>query len=167
MSETAQGRGFLEEYARRCRPVEPEASLAAIERMQAALRQGGAGERIDLLLEMADMAQTIVRMRAEIMSIKPPSGGPFDAMEELDSIVQTTESATSHILTAAEQVQEIAGRCARAVRWKRLRRARCEGDRDLHRLFLSGSHWPAHAEGDSAAALSGGSHQYGGQWGAN
>jgi len=108
VSETAQGRGFLEEYARRCRPVEPEASLAAIERMQAALRQGGAGERIDLLLEMADMAQTIVRMRAEIMSIKPPSGGPFDAMEELDSIVQTTESATSHILTAAEQVQEIA-----------------------------------------------------------
>ena len=107
MSETAQGRGFLEEYARRCRLVEP-ASLAAIERMQAALRQGGAGERIDLLLEMADMAQTIVRMRAEIMSIKPPSGGPFDAMEELDSIVQTTESATSHILTAAEQVQEIA-----------------------------------------------------------
>ncbi|HEX2512031.1 MAG TPA: hypothetical protein VHK44_05480, partial [Xanthobacteraceae bacterium] len=35
-------------------------------------------------------------------------GGPFDAMEELDSIVQTTESATSNILTAAEQVQEIA-----------------------------------------------------------
>ena len=108
VSETAQGRGFLEEYARRCRPAEPEASLAAIERMQAAIRQGGASERIDLLLEMADMAQTIVRMRAEIMSIKPPSGGPFDAMEELDSIVQTTESATSQILTAAEQVQEIA-----------------------------------------------------------
>jgi len=108
VSETAQGRGFLEEYARRCRPAEPEASLAAIERMQAAIGQVGANERVDLLLEMADMAQTIVRMRAEILAIKPPGGGPFDAMEELDSIVQTTESATSHILTAAEHVQEIA-----------------------------------------------------------
>ena len=108
VSETAQGRGFLEEYARRCRPAEPEASLAAIERMQAAIGQEGANERVDLLLEMADMAQTIVRMRAEILAIKPPGGGPFDAMEELDSIVQTTESATSHILTAAEHVQEIA-----------------------------------------------------------
>ena len=108
VSETAQGRGFLEEYARRCRPAEPEASLAAIERMQAAIRQEGANERVDLLLEMADMAQTIGRMRAEILAIKPPGGGPLDAMEELDSIVQTTESATSHILTAAEHVQEIA-----------------------------------------------------------
>jgi hypothetical protein len=108
VSETAQGRRFLEEYARRCRPAEPDASLAAIERMQAAIRQGSASERIDLLLEMADMAQTIVRMRAEILAIKPPGRGPFDAMEELDSIVQTTESATSQILTAAEQVQEIA-----------------------------------------------------------
>src|SRR5918992_2191633 len=108
VSETAQGRRFLEEYARRCRPAEPEASLAAIERMQAAIRQGSASKRVDLLLEMADMAQTIVRMRAEILAIKPPGGAPFDAMEELDSIVQTTESATSRILTAAEQVQEIA-----------------------------------------------------------
>src|SRR5688500_4144208 len=108
VSETAQGRRFLEEYARRCRPAEPDASLAAIERMQAAIRQGSASERIDLLLEMADMAQTIVRMRAEILAIKPPGRGPFEAMEELDSIVQTTESATSRILTAAEQVQEIA-----------------------------------------------------------
>ncbi|HET7681580.1 MAG TPA: hypothetical protein VFK79_15755 [Xanthobacteraceae bacterium] len=108
VSETAQGRRFLEEYARRCRPAEPEASLAAIERMQAAIRQGGASERLDLLLEIADMAQTIVRMRAEILAIKPPGGGALDATEELDSIVQTTESATSRILTAAEQVQEIA-----------------------------------------------------------
>jgi len=54
------------------------------------------------------MAQTIVRMRAEILAIKPSRSGPFDAMEELDSIVQTTESATSNILSAAEQVQEIA-----------------------------------------------------------
>ncbi len=108
VSETAQGRRFLEEYARRCRPSEPDASLAAIERMQAAIRQGSAGERVDLLLEMAEMAQMIARMRAEILAIKPPGSGPFDAMEELNSIVQTTETATSHILTAAEQVQEIA-----------------------------------------------------------
>ncbi len=108
VSETAQGRRFLEEYARRCRPAESEADLAAIEHMQAAIGHGGASERLDLLLEMADMAQTIVRMRAEILAIKPSGSGPFDAVEELNSIVQTTESATSNILTAAEQVQEIA-----------------------------------------------------------
>ena len=108
VSETAQGRRFLAEYARRCRPAEPDASLAAIERMRAAVRED-TGDRLDLLLEMADMAQAIARMRAEVLAIMPsPGAGPLDATEELDSIVQTTESATSRILTAAEQVQEIA-----------------------------------------------------------
>src|SRR4051812_41581715 len=108
VSETAQGRRFLEEYARRCRPTETEATLAAIERMQAVIRDGGASERLEILLEMADMAQAIVRLRAEILAMRPPGAGPLEATEELDSIVQTTEGATSRILAAAEQVQELA-----------------------------------------------------------
>src|SRR5262249_10262256 len=47
----------------------------------------------------------------EIAAIKPDADhhGKFgEASEELDSIVQATESATSDILAAAEQVQEIA-----------------------------------------------------------
>jgi chemotaxis protein CheZ len=108
VSETAQGRRFLEEYARRRRPTETEATLATIERMQAAIRHGGASERLEILLEIADMAQAIVQMRAEILAMKPSGAGPLDATEELDSIVHTTENATSRILAAAEQVQEIA-----------------------------------------------------------
>jgi chemotaxis protein CheZ len=108
VSETAQGRRFLEEYARRRRPTETEATLATIERLHAAIRHGGTSERLEILLEIADMAQAIVQLRAEILAMKPSAGGQLDATEELDSIVQTTEKATSRILAAAEQVQEIA-----------------------------------------------------------
>ena len=125
------------------------------------IRQGGASERIDLLLEMADMAQTIVRMRAEILAIKPPSGGPFDAVEELDSIVQTTESATSqHSHRRRTGAGDRLDHARERFESKRLRRTRCAGDRNLYRLFLSGSHGPAHAQGDPAVALPGGSDQY-------
>src|SRR5258708_4855184 len=79
VSETAQGRGFLEEYARRCRPSDTEASLAAIERMQAVIRDGGTSERLQILLEMADMAQAIVQLRTEILAMKPPGPGPLEA----------------------------------------------------------------------------------------
>lgn len=108
VSETAPGRRFLEEYARRSRPAVTEVGLAAIERLQTAMRVEG-GERIDLLLEMADMARAIAQARAEIAAIQQPArAGRLDnATEELDSIVQTTESATSRILAATEQIQEI------------------------------------------------------------
>jgi chemotaxis regulatin CheY-phosphate phosphatase CheZ len=110
VAETAQGRRFLEEHARRSRPSETEVSLAALERMQMAMRSEGGSERLNLLLvEVAEMAEAIAQARAEIVAIKPPhSDGPFDATEELDAIVQTTEGATSRILAAAEQVQELA-----------------------------------------------------------
>jgi hypothetical protein len=108
LSETAQGRRFLEEHARRCHPSETRAGLAAIERMQAVIREGGTSERLQILLEMVDMAQAIVHLRTEILAMRPPGGGPLEATEELDSIVQTTENATARILAAAEQVQEIA-----------------------------------------------------------
>ena len=106
LSQTGQGRRFLEEYARRCHPSDAHASLAAIERMQAVLREGGTSERLQILLEMVDMAQAIGHLRAEILAMRPPS--PLEATGELDSIVQMTEDATARILSAAEQVQEIA-----------------------------------------------------------
>jgi hypothetical protein len=109
VSETAQGRRFLEEYARRCSPTDTEATLAAIERMHTAVRADSSGGQVDLLLEMAEMAQAIARLRAEITAIETPPGvGPAEAVEELDAIVHTTERATSRILTSAEQMQEIA-----------------------------------------------------------
>src|SRR5262249_54811599 len=55
--------------------------------------------------------KTIARTKAEIAAIKPDAEhqGKFgEATEELDSIVHATEGATSDILAAAEQVQEVA-----------------------------------------------------------
>ena len=107
LAETETGRRFLEEYARRVRPIEIEASLAAIERMQTVIRAGGASERLRLLNEIVEMAGAITRVRAEILAIKPP-GGTLETTEVLDSIVRMTEEATSRILAATEQMQETA-----------------------------------------------------------
>jgi len=93
VSETTQGRRFLQEYARRCRPADTEASLAAIERMQAVIRGGGASERMEILLEMADMAQAIVRLRAEILAMRPPGGGPLDRRQALRGRLAAAEQA--------------------------------------------------------------------------
>ena len=61
--------------------------------------------------DIVEMAKTIARTKAEIAAIKPDAEhqGKFgEATEELDSIVQATETATSDILAAAEQIQEVA-----------------------------------------------------------
>lgn len=80
--------------------------------MEADARSEAAAESLDLFLfDIADMAQAIARTKAEIAAIRPAPARPGeieDATGELDSIVQTTESAASRILAAAERMQEIA-----------------------------------------------------------
>src|SRR5215831_18365811 len=81
--ETNRGRWFLAEYARRNRHADTKMLLTAIDRLEAA----------------------IARTKAEIAAIKPDvdQAGKFgEATEELDSIVSTTEAATSDILASAE-----------------------------------------------------------------
>ena len=53
------------------------------------------------------MSEAIARMRREIASIKPPSQ-IIAATVELEQVVSATEQATSDILQAAEDVQEVA-----------------------------------------------------------
>jgi hypothetical protein len=102
---TVQGRRFLDEHARR------NATGGSGNRGGTAGHISGY-ESLDLFLfDVADMAQAIARTKAEIAAIKPPAdrhGQIDDATGELDSIVRTTERATSRILAAAEQMQEIA-----------------------------------------------------------
>ncbi|HEX2652366.1 MAG TPA: hypothetical protein VHN11_01780 [Xanthobacteraceae bacterium] len=117
--ETARGRWFLAEYARRNRHADTSMLLTAIDRLEGAIR-GEEGtirqkQEVDpadnIRMNIVEMANAIVRTKAEISAIKPDSEhhGKFgDATEELDSIVQTTEIATSEILAAAEQIQEVA-----------------------------------------------------------
>jgi chemotaxis protein CheZ len=110
--ETARGRWFLAEYARRNRHADTLMLISALDRIEAAVRGQGSVDSADRIrFDLVDMAKAIARTKAEIASIKPDEEhhGKFgEATEELDSIVQATEGATSDILAAAEQVQEIA-----------------------------------------------------------
>jgi chemotaxis protein CheZ len=107
--ETMRGRWFLAEFGRRNRHADTTAVLAAIDRLEAAVKANPTVDR--MRVDIVDMAKAIARTKAEIASIKPDAEhqGKFgEATEELDSIVNATEDATSNILEAAEQVQEIA-----------------------------------------------------------
>jgi chemotaxis protein CheZ len=110
--ETNRGRWFLAEYARRNRNADTTMLLAALERIEEWVRsERGAQPGDRMRLELVDMAQAIARTKAEIAAIKPDAEqhGKFgDATEELDAIVQATETATSDILASAEQIQEVA-----------------------------------------------------------
>jgi chemotaxis regulatin CheY-phosphate phosphatase CheZ len=110
--ETMRGRWFLAEYARRNRHANTQVLLTALDRIESTLRGQRAAEPAERIkYDLVEMSKAISRTKAEIASIKPDAAhhGKFgEATEELDSIVSSTESATSDILAAAEQIQEIA-----------------------------------------------------------
>jgi chemotaxis protein CheZ len=109
--ETARGRWFLLEYARRNRHADTEMLLGALERLENVIRNETVLPAADRIRSsLLEMAKAIARAKAEIAAIKPDvaAGHIEEASEELDSIVQTTERATSDILAAAERIQEIA-----------------------------------------------------------
>jgi chemotaxis protein CheZ len=110
--ETGRGRWFLAEYARRNRHSDTMTLLGAIDRLEAAIRGEPTAQSVDRIrFDLSEMAKAIARTKAEIAAIKPDVEDPGkfgEVTAELDSIVQTTETATSDILAAAEQVQEIA-----------------------------------------------------------
>lgn len=112
VNETERGRWFLHEYARRNRHSDTQKVLEAIEKLERSLASRTETTHEDSIrLTIADMSEAIARTKAEIAAIKPSEdsmGKIEDAAVELDAIVSTTEQATSEILAAAEQVQEIA-----------------------------------------------------------
>ncbi len=108
-----RGRWFLAEYARRNRTAETEMLLEAIARIERAVLKPPARHAVpsSVFAELVDMSEAIARTRREIAQIRPPH--QFDkqlisATEELDHIVEATEKATSDILEAAEEIQEVA-----------------------------------------------------------
>ncbi|MEX0590673.1 MAG: chemotaxis protein [Xanthobacteraceae bacterium] len=110
--ETARGRWFLTEYARRNRHSDTKIVLEAIEKLERMIAQRAEGPEPDRVrVDLVEMMEAITRTKNEIASIRPApdSANHFDqASSELDAIVGTTEKATSDILAAAERVQEIA-----------------------------------------------------------
>jgi len=110
--ETARGRWFLAEYARRNRHADTTMLLKALDRIEASIRGGHSVEPVDRIrFDLVEMSKAIARTKTEIASMKPDADhhGKFgEATEELDSVVQATEAATSDILECAERIQEIA-----------------------------------------------------------
>ncbi|MEZ5840718.1 MAG: protein phosphatase CheZ [Hyphomicrobiales bacterium] len=110
--ETARGRWFLAEYARRHRVSDTTTVLDAIGRLEKIVKRERSVPDMDRIrLDLADMAHAIERTKDEIAQIKhhADDNGKFArATDELDAIVNQTERATSEILTAAEHIQELA-----------------------------------------------------------
>ena len=110
--ETARGRWFLAEYARRNRSADTTMLLKALDRIEATIGGRKSVEPVDRIrFDLVEMSKAIARTKTEIASIKPDAGdhGKFgEASEELDSVVQATEAATSDILACAERIQEMA-----------------------------------------------------------
>jgi chemotaxis regulatin CheY-phosphate phosphatase CheZ len=110
--ETARGRWFLAEYARRNRHADTTMLLKALDRIEAAMRGERSVEPVDRIrFDLVEMSKAIARTKTEIASMKPDADhhGKFgEASEELDSVVQATEAATSDILASAERIQEMA-----------------------------------------------------------
>jgi chemotaxis regulatin CheY-phosphate phosphatase CheZ len=107
-----RGRWFLAEYARRNRAADTQLLLGAITKLEmAVLRPQRRQESGTVLNELVAMSEAIARTRREISQITPPQkldGFLTRASEELDQIVESTEAATSEILQAAEEMQEVA-----------------------------------------------------------
>jgi chemotaxis protein CheZ len=110
--ETARGRWFLAEYARRNRNADTTMLLKALDRIEAVVRGEDSVASVDRIrFDLVEMSKAIARTKAEIAAMKPDAenAGKFgEASEELDSVVQATEAATSDILACAERIQEMA-----------------------------------------------------------
>ncbi|MEH3144435.1 MAG: hypothetical protein PGN34_03595 [Methylobacterium frigidaeris] len=110
--ETTRGRWFLSEYARRNRHADTDVLLDAIGRLENAVKSDRAPQGLDRLrFDLMEMAKAISRTKSEIAAIHAPDHDQsrlIEASEALDAIVRTTERATSDILEAAEEVQEVA-----------------------------------------------------------
>lgn len=111
VQETARGRWFMNEHARRTKGADTDRVLTALQEMQAQLGRELASLQSDAIQrELRDMAQAIEHTRAEISALRPADADTnriMMATEELDAIVTATERATSDILGAAERIQDV------------------------------------------------------------
>lgn len=114
VNETSRGRWFLEEFTRRRRNADTLMVLAAIEKLERGLASRPAPANSGLAVErfqvdIVEMARAIARTEREMRAIRAAGGNASrygSASDELESVVLTTEQATSDILSAAEKVQE-------------------------------------------------------------
>lgn len=110
--ETARGRWFLAEYAKRNRSADTRVLLDAIGRLETVVKRERSIDDVDSLrLELIDMKTAIERTKQEVADLRVDGGESeyvTEATAELDAIVEQTEKATQDILSSAETIQEIA-----------------------------------------------------------
>ncbi|HEX8164326.1 MAG TPA: hypothetical protein VF601_00895 [Beijerinckiaceae bacterium] len=110
--ETARGRWFLAEFARRNRTADTAVLLDAIGRLEQAVVAERSAQDLDRLrFDLMEMAKAISLTKSEIAAIRPADhqhSHLIVASEALDAISRTTERATSEILESAEHIQEAA-----------------------------------------------------------
>jgi chemotaxis regulatin CheY-phosphate phosphatase CheZ len=108
--ETERGRWFMAEYARRNRNSDTERLLEAIDKLSRSMTARPVMVGSDMLhRQILEMARAILRAEKEIRAMHARDGRSLQfaaASETLDSVVETTEKATSSILSAAERMQE-------------------------------------------------------------
>lgn len=112
---TPLGRWFLDKHARQNRTPETQFLLNAIAKLEASVLKpkpetGSTTMHASVQAELAEMREAIARTRAEIAAIRAPH--PFDQKltknaDEFDQLTEATGTATSEILTAAENIQEV------------------------------------------------------------
>jgi hypothetical protein len=101
--ETARGRLFLAEFARRSRKADLAALMTAMNRLREGAPGRNNGDVGGLKARLAEMAAAL-----EQGTGSPAAAGTTSGFEGLAAALRETESATSDILDAAEHIQEIA-----------------------------------------------------------
>ena len=110
--QSSRGRWFLSEYNQRNRTADTSMLLDAITKLETAvLMPQKPAENTHIRTNLIEMAEAISQTRSEIAAMRSANQEDCQfttATEELDAIVEATEKATSDILEAAEDVQELA-----------------------------------------------------------
>lgn len=107
--ETERGRWFLHEYARRNRHADTRLLLAAIERIEAAIRLQKKSSAAAFVWRLHDLSKTIAQARKNRIAMKP-EGEANGKSGDFDTIADTLAAAATRIRDAVDRVQEVAWR---------------------------------------------------------
>lgn len=165
--ETARGRWFLREYARRNRNADTAMLLRAMQKLETAMPEvaerasGAAGRR-----ELAGMSAAIAKARLEIAAVVPPGGGKSlaaAATDELDGIARAVEKATTAIRRITGSLRKMAAdlrengaqarSCETLEKWATEIEAACASGDDARRRIARVSAVLSHLEKRLNAAI--------------
>jgi hypothetical protein len=110
-TQTARGRWFLAEFARRNRTADTEIVLAAVERLGTKIPGREVAEQVDGLKAVLAEIMDAIELSAQEAAAQTHPAIDADALagqDPLEAVASLSTKATSSILDAAEQIQELA-----------------------------------------------------------